>query len=318
MRALVIGAGAIGQVYGRHLAQGGAQVTFLVKPEHEANTRSGLTLYRLNRSRRRRTEPERLTGYGVCTRVSDTASAQWDQVYLATSSTALRAGPWFGDLSSAIGDATVVLLQPGPEDREFVVAHVPEHRIVQGIITVISYRAPLPGETRFPEPGIAYWFPPLTPSPLSGAAARVVAVVHALRRGGLPARRIADVASRGAFGAALLMPVIAVLESVGWRLDALRHRAHLALAIRAGREAMDIVAQRRGRHPPLALRLAGHALVVRSLLRVAPLATPFDLETYLRVHFTKVGDQTRDALRTYLAWGRTARLPTEALAKVSG
>jgi len=56
--------------------------------------------------------------------------------------------------------------------------------------------------------------------------------------------------------------------------------------------------------------------VVRLALAVAPRLMPLDLETYLRVHFTKVGDQTRDFLRTYTSLGEAAGLPTGALARL--
>jgi 2-dehydropantoate 2-reductase len=316
MRALVVGAGAVGQVYARHLAQGGTHVGFLVKRKHVTRTRAGLTLYHLNRPRRQRTTPERLTGYGTFGSVRDAAVEAWDQIYLAMSSPALRAGSWFAELTSAIPDATVVFLQPGPEDREFVLAHAAESRVVQGIITIIGYHAPLPGEVRFPEPGVAYWLPPLAPSPMSGPAARLEPVLRALREGRLPARRVRDVGGRGPFGAAVMMPVLAELESVGWRFDDLRSRGHLRLALRASRQALDIVAHRRGIRAPLGVRLATHAPFVRSGLRLAPAVTPFDFETYIRVHFTKVGDQTRDMLRTYLDWARETGLPTGALERV--
>jgi hypothetical protein len=52
-------------------------------------------------------------------------------------------------------------------------------------------------------------------------------------------------------------------------------------------------------------------------MRLASWAMPFDVETYLRVHFTKVGDQTRDFLRTYLALGRSGGQRTDALALLS-
>jgi hypothetical protein len=313
MRALVVGAGVVGQVHGRHLARGGADVGFLVKPEHVEECRAGFTLYPLNRPPRRRAEPERFTGYGVYGSAAGVARERWDQVYLAVPSDALRVGSWFASLAQAVGDATVVLLQPGPEDRAFVLAEVPESRVVQGIITLLGYRAPLPGETRFPAPGTAYWFPPLAPSPMGGTAARVGPVVRALRAGGLPARRLPAVPALADLGGALMIPPIAALELAGWRLDRFR-REHLPLALRASREAMSVVAHRRGRRPPAMLRLAARPAVVRPLLRIAPLLTPFDLESYLRAHFTKVGDQTKDVMRTYLAWGESGGLPTAALA----
>ncbi|MEX2572519.1 MAG: 2-dehydropantoate 2-reductase N-terminal domain-containing protein [Gemmatimonadota bacterium] len=317
MKALVVGAGVVGQVHGYHLARGGATVGFLVKPEHAGATRAGLTLYPLNRLPGRRSEPERFDEYSVYDSVEEVSRESWNQVYLTMSSTALRAGDWFAGLAAVVGDATIVLLQPGPQDRDFVRATVPEDRVVQGTITLIGYRAPLPGEARFPEPGVAYWLPPLSASPMSGPAERVAGVVESLNSGGLPARHDPNAPERAAFGAALLIPLISELERADWRFHEFRRGEHLALATRASREAMRIVGGRRGVQPPLALRLAAHTSTIRALLRTAPLAAPFDLETYLRVHFTKVGDQTRDMLRIYLDWAGEVGLPAAALATVA-
>src|SRR6185436_20748884 len=107
MRALVVGAGAVGQVYARHLALGGATVTFLVKPARAAACQAGLTLYPLHAGGR----PQRFTA-PVLTSLEEVARQRWDAVFLAVSSTALRDGAWLGALLAALGDATVVLLQP--------------------------------------------------------------------------------------------------------------------------------------------------------------------------------------------------------------
>lgn len=313
-RVLVVGAGAVGQVYARHLAAGGAEVTFLVKPAHAAEVRAGLTLYPLNRPRAQRTSPVLLTGYGVIDDLAEVAQQSWDHVYLTISSTALRAGDWFAGLARAIHRATLVLLQPGPDDRAFVERHVPADQIVEGVITVISYRAPLPGETRFPSPGVAYWFGPLAASPMSGPPDRLEPVLAALRAGELPARRHPDIGDSSVFPTAVFMPLLAALEGAGWSFRALLRSQRLREAVAAGREALRVMAHRRGRPAPLVMRLLG-PLALRAVLAIAPRIMPFDLETYLRVHFTKVGDQTRDFLRTYLAQGRSAGLPTDALAR---
>jgi len=314
-RVLVIGAGAVGQVYGYHLARGGAEVTFLVKPAHAPELDAGLTLYPLNRPARRRAQPVHFRSYRVITDVGVAAGERWDQVYLTISSTALRAGDWFARLAAGLGAATLVLLQPGPDDRRFVEERVPAAQIVQGVITVISYRAPLPGETRFPGPGMAYWFPPLAASPLDGA--RRDTVVSALRAGGLPARRHRGIARSSVFPTALFMPLLAVLERAGWSFGTIREPGRLALASRAAGEALRVMAHQGGRRAPLLLRLINHPLVVRLVLALAPRVMPLDLETYLHVHFTKVGDQTRDFLRTYLTLGRGAGLPTDGLAQLA-
>lgn len=312
----MVGAGAVGQVYAHHLARGGAQVTFLVKPAHAAEVEGGLTLYPLNRRPRERNVPVRFSDYRVLTDVADVARAPWDQVYLTISSTALRAGRWFEALAGAIGAATLVLLQPGPGDRAFALEHVPAERIVEGVITVISYRAPLPGETRFPAPGVAYWFGPLAASPLSGPADRLRPVLAALRAGGLPAKRHRDIGAASPYPTALLMPMLAALEQAGWAFRALREPGRLRLAAQAASEALAVMARHRGRAVPWLFRLINRPLAVKVALLVAPRIMPLDLETYLRVHFTKVGDQTRDFLRTYLALGRAAGQATPALSRL--
>jgi len=311
VRALVVGAGAVGQVFARHLQLGGAEVAFLVKEKYAAECRRGFTLYALNG--RRKTTPLRLDGVGVVTSPAEAAARPWDQVYVTVSSTAIRAGSWLPELIAATGDATLISLQPGLHDRAVFLAHAAEERLVSGMISLISYQAPLPGETRFPEPGMAYWFPPMAPCPFSGAAARVRAVVDALRRGQLPAKRHPDVPRAVAFPGALMMPQLVALEAAGWSFEALRRGHWLALAARGGAEAMDAVARELDTRPPLMLRLAARPLAMRIVLRAAGWVVPLPLETYLRVHFTKVADQTRLAMETYRDEAHKAALPSTAL-----
>jgi hypothetical protein len=313
MRALVVGAGAIGQVYGHHLALGGAQVGFLVKPARAAEIRAGLVLYPLNRPRARRKQPIRSTGFEVLT----APAGEWDAVVLAVSSPALAEGTWLAALAGALPAATVVLLQPGPDDRLIVQRHFPQTQVVQGIITLLSYPAPMPGEAGFPEPGIAYWLPPLSPTPLDGPPERVAPLVAALEGGGLPARAAHDLAALVPFGTALLIPVVAALEAEQWSLPALRRSPRLSLAVQAAREASTALARRDGRPAPLPLRLLTSRAALIPLLGLAPLLPPFDVQTYLRVHFTKVRAQTRDCLHSYVALADAARLPAEALRKLA-
>jgi 2-dehydropantoate 2-reductase len=308
MRVLVVGAGAVGQVFGHHLARGGAEVAFLVKPRYAGAARAGYTLYALH-DRRRRTTPIRFTGAGVVTSAAEAAASRWDAVILTVSSTALR-GAWLAELAAATGDATVVMLQPGIDDRQVVLAAVAPDRVVAGLITLVSYLAPLPGETRFPEPGVAYFFPPLSAVPLSGPEARVRPLVDALRRGGMPARRHPDVGAVAQFPSALMTPFLLALEAGGWRMDRLGERA--GVAARAAREAIAVARARGGKTPPLGGVLA-RGWLVRAGLAVGRRLVPFDLETYLRSHFTKVGDQTRLMLAQYIDIARERGLAASAL-----
>ena len=200
MRVLIVGAGAVGQVYGLALQRGGAEVAFYVKPQHAEEARAGFALYRLNRGKS--PEPIRFDGFGVLTSIPEVRAQPWDQVWLAVSTPALR-GSWFDEIAAATGNATVVCLQPGPEGQGRA-TQAAGNRVVTGIITFIAYQAPLPRETRIPSPGIAFWFPP-GPSPFagpdsgpnagpnSGPNSRCRAVVDALIRGGCPAKAVREV-----------------------------------------------------------------------------------------------------------------------------
>lgn len=304
---LVVGAGAVGQVYARHLQRGGARVTFFVREKYRADAERGFALYALNG--RRPTEPQRFEDFAVLTQIEEVAARRFDQVYVTVSSPAL-AGPWLRALASATGDATIVALQPGRDDERVLhAAGIAADRLVSGVITLISYAAPLPGETRFPQPGMAYWFPPLAPCLLSGP--RAEAVVRALRAGGLPAKRHRDVPGLVAFPTAILMAYLAALESAGWSMRALWQSGAGALGARGAREALAVIAA--GRKPPLRARLMARPGVLRFALWAGRRVVPLPLEIYLREHFLKVRAQTIQFLTGYIADGKRAGVAVGAL-----
>ncbi|HET7506192.1 MAG TPA: 2-dehydropantoate 2-reductase N-terminal domain-containing protein [Kofleriaceae bacterium] len=311
MRVLIVGAGAVGQVFGHHLAQGGAEVSFLVKPKYADELRPGVTLYPLDRKPPR---AQRFTGFGVLTAPGDAAGSRWDYILLTVSSTALTSGGWLAELAAATGDAAIVFLQPNLEDRGFVTRVVDPRRIVDGMIGFIAYHAPLPGETRFAEPGVAYWSPP-GPSPFSGE--RAGALVAALRRGKLPARQVRDVTASAPFQSAALYAYLVALESAGWSLAELRRGGRLSLAGRAAAQALAIASHRVGHRVPWTVRLAARPLVIGLVLRLARRVVPIDLETYLRVHFTKFGAQTRAGIQSYVDHGGKNGLPVDAIERLA-
>ena len=296
MKALVVGAGAVGQVFGHCLARGGAEVTFLVKPKY-ADQRA-FTMHALNGH-----QTEAWTGFSVITE----PTGGFDQVYITVDSTALH-GDWLPALVRATGDATLVFLQPNLRDVEVIDAAVPDRaRVVMGTIGFISYHAPLPGETRFDEPGMAYWFPPGGKSPFSGG--RADAVVAALRAGKLPSKVVRDVRRDAAFPSAVLTTFVTALEASDWSFDDLKAE----LGARAAREAVHVAGHELSARPPLAMRLATRPLAFRAICALGPALIPLPLETYLRVHFTKVGAQMHASLASYVEKGRAAGLPTGAL-----
>ncbi len=327
MKVLVIGAGAVGQVYGYHLAKGGADVTFFVRPQYADEARAGFTLYPLNALRsethlgaltqtlaaydpKKAVPPVRFDGFGVVTSAAEVRERAWDAVVVTVSSSALQ-GAWLGELlaaTAARGAPTVVMLQPGPDDRARFLEFVPADRLVAGVVTLASYHAPLPGETRFAEPGMAYWFPPLMPAPFTGPAERTQAIAKILRGGELPAKALGARAKVPGGGAEVaLMTWLAAFEAANWSFRGLGEPELARLTHAAVGEVVAI------ERAPKLVGVVACAPIVRGFLWLASKVAPFPFESMVGAHFEKVRDQTRHILGGTIAKGRAAALPTEHL-----
>lgn len=308
MRVLIVGAGSVGQVYGWHLQQGGVSVHVYVRPKYADEARAGFALYPPGTRTPTRFRPD-----GVHTSSADVAAAHrdqpWDQVWLCISSTGLR-GEWLGDIVTATAGATVVSLLPGLRDRDLLTPLVPPERLAIGLITFSSWHAPL-GAEPLPEPGMAWWHPPLTPSLFEGPAPAVTAIVAALKKGGCPAAR-GEATAMAARGSSFLLSVVAAMECAGWTFAGLRQDKWARLAVGAGQEALTISTAHLG-IPPGPLKVFVTPTAIRVATRVVPLVAPMDFEAFLRAHFSKVGDQTQLALDLWIAEGTTRSLPVTAL-----
>ncbi|MDX1694440.1 MAG: 2-dehydropantoate 2-reductase N-terminal domain-containing protein [Ketobacteraceae bacterium] len=296
---LIVGAGAVGQAYGYQFAQAGNQVSFFVKEKHEQSMAEGLVLYHLNQDKKRR-RPVHFRDYGVITDWHKARETHWHQIYLCISSTAFLTFDFKG-LEQAIKPETiVVILQPGPDDYELACQHLPKEQLVQGMITLISYNAPLPGES-VPEPGIAYWLPPMAATPFTGNPKARAAVVNTFKRANMNAAVNTNLRKMAPYATAALMVFLTALEASDWQFDQLKSNVELQeQMLQAQSQAFDAVSWQTDTPPPL-WRHAIKGWVIRLLLRTAPKVVPLDLETYFQVHFTKVKDQTKLFMNTYIA-----------------
>jgi 2-dehydropantoate 2-reductase len=163
---------------------------------------------------------------------------------------------------------------------------------------------------------MAYWFPPMGPSPFSGPTARRDAVVGALARGKLPAKRHKDVGKLAGFPSAVMMPYLVALELGGWTLRGAARAGKLDVGGRAAREAIAVVRAQLGK-PPFGIGTLARPSVLRAGVALARPLIPLPLETYLKEHFTKVGDQTAEFLDGYITKGKAAALPTAALEQLA-
>lgn len=299
------GAGAVGVVYGAHLARGGAEVAVYVRPPRVEEAHRGFDLHRVSLLGRRVTQ--RWQPASALTKVE----GRFDQVWVATASDALFE-PWLPAVLEACGEALVVCLQPGRAAGERMRALVPEARLVHGAIPFISWRTPLPASTDARElearPGYAWFIPPFSPGGFEGA--RADEVIGALNAGGFPAHH-AKVDESLAMTSSVLLTHVVALECAGWSFGALRSSELSRLAVEASHEAAAIAARELGLRVPFAFRFVATPFT-RLAMRLVRLA-PFDVPTYFRVHFTKVKAQTRQILAEMISSGTALQLPVSAL-----
>ena len=297
MRVLLVGAGAVGQVYGWHFDRGCAKVAFLVRPRHRKTLMAGLPLY--PHPHRKHREPIIWSEFDVLT--SDAEAAAWnpDVVVLCTPSNALRE-PWLAALAQTISqEATWLCLAAGLDDADLVATHTGTERLLVGLIALISYPGPLSGEARR-TPGMVWWFPPFSSCPFAGPPARLRPVMDALRAGGMPVAHKPALQQNSAWPNAILMPFLVALELADWSFERLQQGGGITDAAASIQETTRIVAARLGRPAPFWTRWV-RPFTLRLVLWAASRVIPLPLEPYLRFHFTKVGAQTRMFIEGYEA-----------------
>ena len=149
----------------------------------------------------------------------------------------------------------------------------------------------------------------------SGDERRVDEIVRLLNAGGCPAAAAGNAAHQSAMGSSFLMPLIAALELSKWSFGELARGTWIVQATHAAKQIAKIVSAYHDIGVPFFFPLIGPG-VLRLVVRLAPMAMPFDLEKYMAFHFTKTGPQTRQMLDVFIAQGKARALPVDAIEKI--
>ncbi len=307
---LIVGAGAVGQVYAQQFASAGHDVHLFLKEKYVAEAQQGFTLYHLNRDKKK-VKPITFKNFHCHSDWSTVAERQWHQIWLCMSSTGF-AQMDLQPMVQAVGDATFVVLQPGPDDIQRMKDTVGADRVVSGMINMISYHTPLATETVAQE-GIAFWIPPMIPMPIEGDRARADVVIDTLKQAKIPASYQAGYAAKGIHGNAFLMVFLAALEINQWHYKSLAgNKAVLKTMIEAQHEAFDALSQHYGTSAPSALKCV-KSWMIPPLLTASRYIAPLDMETYMQAHFSKVRSQTVALLQLFIERAQQYQLKHDAL-----
>ena len=314
MKVLVVGAGAVGQVYGLYFDRGGAEVTFYVRPKYVEELKSGLNLFALNQGKN--PTAIKFNSYHVISEFHEVAETMWDVVLLTLPSDALYS-PWLAEFSAQVNSqALIISLQPGYNDRLELLKYFPEKSVVPGVITLISFATPL--DTSGPqEKGMAFWFPAFTKAFIDGEGTSVSEVLRILTSAGFPIARKKLLNNPGFvyFGSTFLNLFIRNLEMNDWELGAFHNDEVSKLLKDSTLEGFEVVSKKFSMKAPIYRHFFGKTFY-NLAIKLALKTMPFDLEKYLKVHFTKVGPQMRKNLHDLISEGQKHQLSLRALDKL--
>jgi 2-dehydropantoate 2-reductase len=330
MELLIVGAGAVGSTYGylasREVPGAGAKVTYLIKPKHRNDLNDGIRLYAW---KRRKAELVRFRNFELIDDSKALRNRKFDAVLITLPSDKFRAEGWLAgfladfDAGSPLGK--IWSLQPGTTDQAFLkekLGETADARIVRGQIPILSYLAPLPGEP-FESPGYAFYIPPGAKAAWSSKnAADAETAAKLFTAGGLPSKTVGDTPKAGQLlPEMLLRAVVAGLEKSDWSFERLLNSGNLHLVTGGMREMLAIGAKIQNLPDPgktMLGKIGSSALGVRTIIRVARKIIPFDLESFLRVHFTKVEGQMHLNLDELIETGKRHGLSTTNLTLLRG
>lgn len=288
LRVLVVGGGAIGQVFGRYLQAGGADVSFLLKPRYVEDAKEGWDIHHYGVAGLR--PRQHLKPTNVFTDHRQLRAHTFDQIWLCVSSPAIRSG-MLEQLNQSCPHAVWVSFQPGIEDREYLIKRVPANKLIIGLVNFIAYQAPLYGEEVWPA-GIAYFIPPFSLTQFTGPEPYASAVANMLQKGGMRAGVRPDTAAMARFGSSVLIPLVIALECSGWSWSQLRSNAALVTLMVAVITDLQHAIEKSMGVLPGSFGMAQKPFAWKLALFAAPKVASFPLEEYFKHHFLKVRNQT--------------------------
>ena len=304
MKVLIVGCGAVGQVYGLALQKAGVTLGLLDQPAvakklRQAREQGGLPLFQVSHKHRNDPIPYRLKDYHVIADAVESRHFVPDQIWFTTPSQVYYSD-WFHDFLRQVPSKRVVCFSPEGSRPEFFTEELGD-RVIFGGTTFMAWQGDLGGGGGRSE-GVNFWRSPLGIS-LTGTRDACHEVAQLLKPSGFKILVGKPGSHSQASVTAVMTAFVAGLELSGWSLRAYRKSPWLRCAAGACREAVISQLSRAGIFTRALLSSpvlsAGFFLATLFL----PLLFPFDLEKYLKFHYTKTREQSIVLLNVFLKDG---------------
>ena len=312
MKVLIIGCGAVGQVLGLALQKAGVELGFYDRPTTVerlklALSQGGLPLFQISRSHRRDPIGQRLENYQVVADVAESQRFKPDQIWFTTPSPVYYS-EWFREFLQQVPSNRVVCFVPEGGRPEFFPEKSGDRLVFAGT-TFMAWQGDLEGGGGRPE-GVNFWLPGLG-IPLVGEVNACREVEKILKKAGFRVTVGKPDSHMQAAVTAMMTVFVAGLELAGWSLREFRRSAWLRSAAGAAREAVLSQLPTASAFSRTLLGIPVLSAGFRLATFCLPLLFPFNLEKYLRFHYTKTRDQTLVLLELFASDGKKREFPVE-------
>jgi hypothetical protein len=304
MKVLIVGCGAVGQVYGLALQKAGVTLGLLDQPAtaqklKQAREQGGLPLFQVSHKHRKDPIPYRLRDFQVIEDALESRHFAPDQIWFTTPSQVYYSD-WFHDFLRQVPSKRVVCFSPEGSRPEFFTEGLGD-RVIFGGTTFMAWQSDLGGGGGRPE-GVNYWQSPLG-IPLAGTQDACREVAKLLKPAGFRVTVNKPGSHSQASVTAVMTAFVAGLELSGWSLRVYRKSPWLKCAAGACQEAVLGQLPKAGALTKALLSSPVFTGCFSLAAFLMPPLFPFDLEKYLKFHYTKTREQSVVLLNLFMKDG---------------
>jgi ketopantoate reductase len=312
MKVLIVGCGAVGQVFGLFLQKAGVELGLFDQPAtnerlEQALKHGGLSLFQISQSHKKEPLAYRLEHYQVLMNEAECQRFQPDLIWFTTPSPVYHSD-WFREFLQKVPSERVVCFAPEGGRSEFFPDGIERDRLVFGGVTFMAWQGDLEGGGG-KAGAVNFWRPAVPGIMLAGTEKAGGEVKQLLNKAGFRASLGKPDSRMQACVTAVITTFVAGLELAGWSLGAFRKSKWLSSAAEAALEAVKGQISKTGFFQRVGLVFLLSPATFRLATLVLPKFVPFNLEKYLKFHYLKTREQSLKLLEIFEADSERRELP---------